>query len=144
MGSSSVIVTGLVLMPIALVLAFVVPGNKTIPLGDLANLIPVMSVIVLSVRGNVFRAVLLGIPIVIGYLLIATNLAPLFTRLSARVGVMMDGGYQGLITAFTDGGNPIRFWFYYMFRGNWVALAIIAPAAVLLFLTWRVYRRWMR
>ena len=144
MGSASVIVTGLVLMPIALVLAFVVPGNKTIPLGDLANLIPVMSVIVLSVRGNVFRAVLLGIPIVIGYLLIATNLAPLFTRLSARVGVMTDGGYQGLITAFTDGGNPIRFWFYYMFRGNWVALAIIAPAAVLLFLTWRVYRRWMK
>ena len=142
MGSSSVIVTGLVLMPIAIGLAFVVPGNKTIPLGDLANLIPVMSVIVLSVRGNVFRAVLMGIPIVIGYLLIATNLAPLFTRLSARVGVMAEGGYQGLITAFTDGGNPIRFWFYRMFRGDWVALVIVVPAAVLMYLTWRLYRRW--
>jgi PTS system galactitol-specific IIC component len=143
MGSNSVIVTGLVLMPIALVLAFVVPGNRTIPLGDLANLIPVMSVIVLSVRGNVFRAVLIGIPIVIGYLHIATNLAPLFTRLSARVGVETEGGYSGLITAFTDGGNPIRFWFYHMFRGDLVALLMVVPAAVLLFLTWRIYRRWM-
>jgi PTS system galactitol-specific IIC component len=144
MGSSSIIVTGLILMPIALVLAFAIPGNKTIPLGDLANLIPVMSVIVLSVRGNVIRAVFLGIPIIIGYLLIATNLAPLFTRLSARVGVMAEGDYRGLITAFTDGGNPIRFWFYHMFRGDWVALVVIVPAAALIFLTWSIYRSWTR
>ena len=63
------------------------------------------------------------------------------TRLSAQVGVMADGGYQGLITAFTDGGNPIRFWFYHMFRGDWAALAVIVPAAVLVYLTWRIYRR---
>jgi PTS system galactitol-specific IIC component len=141
MGNTSVIVTGLVLMPVSLALAFVIPGNRSIPLGDLANLISVMSLIVLSMRGNVFRAVLVGIPIVIAYLLIATILAPLFTTLSARAGAVMEGGYTGLITAFTDGGNPIRYWFYHMFRGNWIALVIIAPAALLGYLTWRSYKR---
>jgi PTS system galactitol-specific IIC component len=99
-----------------------------------------MSLIVLSMRGNVFRAILVGIPIVIGYLLIATVLAPMFTTLSAEAGAVFEGGYSGLITAFTDGGNPIRFWFYHMFRGNWIALLIILPASILGFLTWRKYR----
>ena len=75
-----------------------------------------------------------------GRVLIATTLAPLFTTLSAQAGVVMEGGYTGLITAFTDGGNPIRYWFFHMFRGNWIALALIVPAAGLIFLTWRRYK----
>jgi len=140
MGLQSVIVTGLVLMPVSIGLAFIVPGNKTIPLGDLANLVSVLAVIVLAVRGNVFRAVLAGIPIVIAYLLIATNLAPLYTRLAAQAGSRTS--YTGLITAFTDGGNPIRFWFFHLFQGHWIALALLAPAAALLWFAWRRYRRW--
>ncbi|HUX22010.1 MAG TPA: PTS transporter subunit IIC [Spirochaetia bacterium] len=140
MRSSSVIVTGLILMPISILLAFIVPGNKTIPLGDLANLVSVMSLIVLSVRGNVFRAVIAGIPIVVGYLLIATKLAPLFTSISSQVGAVPKEGYSGLITAFTDGGNPIRYWFYRMFLGGPWALGILVPAGLLLYLTWRRFR----
>jgi PTS system galactitol-specific IIC component len=138
MGLQSVIVTGLVLMPVSLGLAFVIPGNKTIPLGDLANLVSVLSVIVLAMRGNVFRAVLAGVPIVIGYLLIATNLAPLYTRLAAQAGSRTS--YAGPITAFTDGGNPIRFWFFHLFQGNWIAFAVLAPAGALMWLAWRRYR----
>jgi PTS system galactitol-specific IIC component len=140
MGLQSVIVTGLVLMPVSLGLAFVIPGNKTIPLGDLANLVSVLAVIVLATRGNVFRAVLAGVPIVIGYLLIATSLAPLFTRLAAQAGSQTS--YAGPITAFTDGGNPLRFWFFHLFQGNWIALLLLAPAAALLWLAWRRYRAW--
>ncbi len=142
MGMQSVIVTGLVLMPVSLGLAFVVPGNKTIPLGDLANLVSVLALIVLAARGNVFRAVLAGVPIVIGYLLIASSLAPLFTRLAAQAGSQTS--YAGPITAFTDGGNPLRFWFFHLFQGNWVALLLLAPAAALLWLAWRRYRRWQK
>ncbi len=143
MKNNSVIITGLILMPISLGLAFAVPGNGSIPLGDLANLISVMSLIVLTTRNNVFRAVLVGVPIVIGYLLIATRLAPLFTALSSQTGALSEQNYPGLITAFTDGGNPIRYWFYHMFRGSWVALAVIPPALLLMFFTWRKYRSWV-
>jgi PTS system galactitol-specific IIC component len=142
MGLQPVIVTGLVLMPVSLGLAFLIPGNKTIPLGDLANLVSVMSVIVLAMRGNVFRAVLAGVPVVIGYLLISTALSPLFTRLAARTGSA--ASYAGPITAFTDGGNPLRFWFFHLFQGDRLALLLLLPAAFLLWLAWRRHRRWQR
>ncbi len=140
MKNNSVIITGLILMPISIGIAFILPGNKLIPLGDLANLISVMSLIVLAVNSNVIRAVFIGIPVIIGYMLIATNLAPLFTKLSSEVGVTFENNYDGLITAFTDGGNPIRYWFFYMFKGNIIALAIIPVVLFLLFITWKVYK----
>ena len=141
MKNKSVIVTGLLLMPIAIGIAFILPGNKTIPLGDLPNLISVMSVIVLFSRSNVFRGVLIGIPIVITYLLIATHFAPLFTELSKQVGVVYDASYSGNITAFTDGGNQVRFWIYYIFKGNIIALTIIPVVLALFYLTWRNYKK---
>lgn len=141
MQSSPVIVTGLLLMPISIGIAFILPGNKMLPLGDLANLIAVMSVIVLATRGNVFRAVLIGIPIVVAYLLIATHFAPLYTTLAARADAESVRAYAGEITAFADGGNPLRLWFYYLFRGNIWAIAAIPPCLGLMYLCWRNYKR---
>ena len=141
MQNNAVIVTGLILMPVSIAIAFVLPGNKVLPLGDLANLIAVMSVLVLAVRGNVFRGVIIGIPIVIAYLLISTQLAPLYTELSARVGAVTAAGYAGDITAFTDGGNPVRWWFLRMFQGSWYALAAVP---VVLALCWYTYRRYRK
>lgn len=141
MRNPAVIATGLILMPISIAIAFVLPGNRTLPLGDLANLISVMSVIVLATRGNVFRAVLIGIPIVVGYLLICTHFAPLYTTLAAQAGSSAAANYAGEITAFTDGGNPVRWWFYYLFRGNLWALAAIPAVGGLMYLAWRNYRR---
>jgi PTS system galactitol-specific IIC component len=141
MQNSAVIVTGLLLMPISIAIAFVLPGNKVLPLGDLANLIAVMSVIVLVTRSNVFRAVIIGIPIIIGYLLISTHLAPLYTTLAAKVGAVTTQGYAGDITAFTDGGNPVRFWFFSLFKGDLIALLAIPVVLALMYYSWRLNRK---
>ena len=135
--NKSVIVTGLILMPIALVIAFILPGNKTLPLGDLPNLISVMSVTVLICGSNVFRGIILGIPVIVGYLLIATQFAPLFTSLSQQIGLDYTKDFSGNITAFTDGGNPIRYWFFYIFKGNLIAISIIPIVSILFFITWK-------
>jgi len=82
-----------------------------------------------------------GIPIIIAYLLISTHFAPLYTTLAARAGAESVRSYAGEITAFTDGGNPVRFWFSYLFRGNVWAFAAIPPAFGLMYLCWRYYRR---
>jgi PTS system galactitol-specific IIC component len=132
MSHKSVIATGLLLMPIALVLAFLVPGNRTLPLGDLPNLISVMSVTVLASRGNVIRAVLTGIPLTAGYLWIASAFAPIYTRLSAAAGVRFETTRE--ITAFTDGGNHVRYWLYYLFEGNpWAIAGVIVMGGMLWF-----------
>ncbi|MEI6876497.1 MAG: ABC transporter permease, partial [Spirochaetota bacterium] len=84
-----------------------------------------------------FRAVIIGIPVVVSYLLIATHFAPLYTRLSAQVGALATDSYAGQITAFADGGNPLRFWFFYLFQGNPFALGGVPVVAALMFVAWK-------
>jgi galactitol PTS system EIIC component len=94
----------------------VLPGNKVLPLGDLPNLISVMSVSVLMFRGNVFRAVLAGIPVIVSFLLISSSMSPLFTDLARKTpSFSMEG--LGQITAFTDGGHQIRFLIFHLYQG---------------------------
>ena len=88
-----------------------------------------------------FRAVLIGIPIVAAYLLISTHFAPMYTALSAQVGAVTAQSYAGEITAFTDGGNPVRFWFFYLFRGNILALVAIPAVLALMYYAWRRNRK---
>ena len=139
MSNKSVMITGLILMPIALVVALIVPGNKVLPLGDLPNLISVMSVTVLISRGNVIRSVITGIPIVVTYLLISSNLAGLITDLSAKSGIAFGSGQQ--ITAFTDGGNQVRFYLLRLFQGNWIAIGLIPVILGMMYLSYRRAKR---
>ena len=140
LGNPSVIATGLILMPISLGLAFILPGNRLIPLGDLPNLISIFSLLVLVMRGNVFRAIIAGIPVVAAFMLIASGLAPLFTRLAAGTGMDFGNG-SAAMTAFTDGGNPIRWWFLQLKAVDGLALAAILPVGFLLWLSWRGHKK---
>lgn len=140
MTNPSVIATGLILIPVSLLIAFILPGNKVIPLGDLPNLISIMSLVTLVMGGNVVRAVLAGIPIVATFLLIASKMAPLYTQQAVAAGMNLGGGGQE-ITAFTDGGNQLRYWFFWLFQGNIVALAIIPVVLAMLWFSWRTYRK---
>jgi galactitol PTS system EIIC component len=125
MGHKSVIMTGLILMGLAIGIALVLPGNRVLPLGDLPNLISVMSISVLMFRGNVFRAVLAGIPVIITFLLISSSMAPLFTDLARKTpSFNMDG--LGLITAFTDGGHQVRFLIFHLYQGELWAFGLLA------------------
>jgi galactitol PTS system EIIC component len=125
MGHKSVIMTGLILMGLAIGIALVLPGNRVLPLGDLPNLISVMSISVLMFRGNVFRAVLAGIPVIITFLLISSSMAPLFTDLARKTpSFNMDG--LGLITAFTDGGHQVRFLIFHLYQGELWAFGVLA------------------
>lgn len=136
----SVMTTGLVLMPLSLILAFLIPGNRMIPAGDLPNLISIMSLSVLVFRGNVFRAVLSALPIVITFMLVASDLAPLLTRLGAQSGVaaLAQGGAE--VTAFTDGGNPVRYWMFKLFLGEMWAWLLLPLGLGFIWFTWRQHR----
>lgn len=135
MNHKSVMVTGIILMPIALAISLVLPGNKTLPLGDLPNLISIMAVTVLVSRGNVIRSVMTGIPIVATFLLISSQLAPLITELSTQSGITIGDGQ--LITAFTDGGNHARYFLLHLFKGNMIAITVIPIILFMMFLSYR-------
>lgn len=78
-GNPAIISTALLLTPISVFIAFVLPGNEVLPLGDLANLAVMASMIALASRGNIFRTVLAAIPVIIADLWIATKIAPFIT-----------------------------------------------------------------
>ncbi len=138
--NSSVVTTGLILMPLSILIAFVLPGNRLVPLGDLPNLISIMSVVVIVMRGNVVRAVIAGIPIVASFMLIASKMAPLYTKLLAGTGLAgVDAGQT--ITAFTDGGNQIRFWLFHLFQGNLAAFLVLPAVGAALWFSWRAAER---
>ncbi len=139
MTNPSVIATGLILIPVSLAVAFILPGNRVIPLGDLPNLISIMSLTVLIMKGNVIRSVLAGIPVVATFLLFSSKMAPLYTSQALAVGMDLGTG-TGEITAFTDGGNQMRFWFYWLFQGNLAAIAVIPVVLGMMWFAWRKHR----
>lgn len=136
-GNPAVIVTGILLMPVALILAFILPGVRFIPLGDLPNTIGAVVMIVVATKGNVVRAFLAGIPIIIGKLYAASAMANVFTGLAAETGYKVNG-YEGSITSFLDGGNLMRIWIVKLFTGNIWAIAFLPIAVYLLYFTWKL------
>jgi galactitol PTS system EIIC component len=72
----------LVCVPIALVLALVLPGNRMLPFGDLAALPFYVLWGVAAARGHMLRGLLNAVVILCGILLIGTSLAPLTTDLA--------------------------------------------------------------
>jgi galactitol PTS system EIIC component len=136
MHHKSVVVTGLLLMALSVGIALVLPGNRVLPLGDLPNVISVMSLSVLMMRGNVFRAVLAGIPVIITFLWVASSMAPAYTELAHQAPAFNVEGL-GLITAFTDGGHQLRYWLYSLYQAQWWAIAVLPLVGAGIFFTRR-------
>ncbi len=139
-GIPAVMVTTILLIPFAILLAFILPGINFIPLGDLTNLTVPVALIVLATGGNVIRAFIIGIPVVIANLYFASALAPLFTRMANAANYKVEG-YDGIFTSFLDGGNILRGWLAYLASGNWIAIAAIPIIAALLWYARKVGKR---
>ncbi len=80
-GHPAAIATSLILVPIAIGLAVIIPGNHVLPFGDLATIPFMVAMVIPVVRGNVFRSVIIGSVVLAVGLLIATNVRPCTPRL---------------------------------------------------------------
>lgn len=136
-GDTAVISSGLILVPLAILFAFITPGNEMLPVGDLANMAVMISMIVLATKGNVFRSILIGIPVIIADLLIGTALAPTITEMAQGVNFEIPEGSSGLVSSFLDGGNPFRYWLVQIFNGNLIALILIPIIAIIIYMLYR-------
>ncbi|AIM17083.1 PTS system galactitol-specific transporter subunit IIC [Bacillus sp. X1(2014)] len=83
-GHPSVMATALILVPITLFLAVILPGNKVLPFGDLATIPFYIAFVVAFLRGNIVHSVLAGTVMVALSLYMATNFAEVHT-------LMMEG-----------------------------------------------------
>lgn len=92
LGEPSVIAVGLVLVPVTILLAFIIPGNKVLPFADLAVIPFLLCLIVSLTKGNVIRSLMLGTIVMALVLITATDISPIQTVLAHNAGVTFPEG----------------------------------------------------
>ncbi|MCQ2009502.1 PTS galactitol transporter subunit IIC [Sporolactobacillus sp. STSJ-5] len=79
-GHPAVTSTSLLMIPVALFLAVILPGNKVLPFGDLTLFVFVFTIMVSAFRGNIIRSLIGGAIYTIPMLYLSTWLAPTVTK----------------------------------------------------------------
>jgi galactitol PTS system EIIC component len=141
-GHPSVLSTMLLLIPVAVLLSVVLPGNRLLPLGDLANIWVPISMVVLACRGNIVRSFIIGIPCLALNLYVASWAAPVLTKVAKQVHFPVEGNNE--ISSLLDGGNPFRFWMVKIFEGDVVALGLIPAVTFLLLVAYKLTQRQLK
>jgi len=136
-GHPAAIASALVLVPIAILLSVILPGNRVILFADLAVIPFVVAMTAPVMRGNVLRIVIAGtITLAIGFY-IATSMAPLFTSAAVASGFSLPAGAVQ-ITSIADGFLWPPFLFVRTVQGlgalGLVVLLVLLAAAFFFFL----------
>ena len=123
-GHSSVLAASLLLVPITLLLAVILPGNTTLPLGDLATIPFIICLMVPVFRGDIFRSVIGGGILLAGALYISSWATPFITETAKSANFDLGGNTS--ITVLSDGGA----WTTILFGGlgdlaGWIGIGIV-------------------
>lgn len=108
-GHPTTILVGAILIPITLVLAFILPGNKVLPFADLASTAFFVAFITPLVKGNFFRTLIYGTVIMVVVLYVASAFAPGLTAIAQSIGYEFPVN-SSMITGLSE--------------GNWIAYVL--------------------
>lgn len=123
-GHPAVLSSSLLLVPITILLAVILPGNTTLPFGDLATIPFLVCLMAAVFAGNIVRTVIAGSIYMVSILYITSWVAPLVTMSAKAANFDLQGNSS--ITALAEGG----LWTTWMYIGltkilSWGGLAII-------------------
>ncbi len=139
-GETNTLVTGVLLIPIMLVLAFILQplGNNVLPMADLCALPYMVEVFVCVSNGNIAKSVVMGaIWFGIG-LLLFSQLAPTFTQVAVGTGqfTVPEGALN--VCSFGIVCHPFMIALFYVFwKGGIVAIAVAVVLYVVLYVWFR-------
>jgi PTS system galactitol-specific IIC component len=116
----------LLCVPIALLLALVLPGNRMLPFGDLAALPFYILWGVAASRGNMVRGLMNAVVILVGILYIGTSLGPLTTELAKAANfhpeaLTSSAGHYELWSGVALGSHVVP----------WIVLALFQPGTTI-------------
>ncbi|MGI6145508.1 MAG: PTS transporter subunit IIC [Peptococcia bacterium] len=126
-GEEANLTSGLLLMPIMLLIAVIQPGNRMLPLADLAAIPFGIIAATVAMRGNIFGVVVTSsIWYGIGQWF-NSSILEMFTQAAANAGVVVEKG--ALISSWCIGVNPIGYLGYKAFildgSGKFIGIGIL-------------------
>jgi len=136
-GHPASIATSLLMVPVVLVLAVILPGNRVLPFGDLATIPFMVCMMIPVVRGNVVRATITSTIIMIPTLYIMNALAAAQTTVARSASFNFPEG-ASTITSMVDGGNFLAGIFVWAANNFWIGNAIILAVLVI---AWTLYKK---
>lgn len=129
LGDSQVVTAGLIFIPLTLLIAVLVPGNRVLPFGDLATIGFFIAIAVAVHKGNLFRTLFSGSLIMFMTIWITNQTIPWMTALAETTG-STDG--SSLIAAMDQGGCPLTYIYTQLCTmENLAGLAVIAAVYVI-------------
>jgi PTS system galactitol-specific IIC component len=132
-GHPSAISTGLLLVPIAILLSIILPGNRMLLFADLAVLPFLTSQIAPMAKGNIVKMVFVGTFLMIFGFYFANAMAPVITEVAGGAGFAIPEN-AAMISSIADGfaWTPLAFMLLGKYTG-WIGIGLFAVLTAALF-----------
>lgn len=121
-GHPTTLIVSLLLIPVTLLLAVILPGNQFLPLASLAGMFYIFPLVLPFTKGSVVKTFIIGVIVIIMGLYMVTEMAPAFT-LAAKDVYRTTGDAAVAIPVEFEGGSidfaasPLS-WFIYQCSVN--------------------------
>jgi galactitol PTS system EIIC component len=139
-GESATLITGIMLMPLVLVVAFILPGNRTLPMLDLVAIPYLIQPIIAVSNGNIAKSTISGVIWFAIALLVASATAPLFTEVALSVGIPLASGVA-LVTSFGILAQPMAVLIFLPFiSGNPILIGLVVVAYFVFYFLMKKYK----
>jgi PTS system galactitol-specific IIC component len=106
LGHPQVISASLIFVPLSIVIAALIPGNRVLPFGDLATIGFFVAIAVGVHKGNIFRTLFSGTAIMVMTIWISNQMVELQTQLAQNVNML---GNATQVSSLDQAGSPITF-----------------------------------
>ena len=137
-GHPTTLVVSLLLIPVTLILAVVLPGNEFLPLASLAGMFYIFPLILPITKGNVVKTFIIGLVVILIGLYFVTDLAPFFT-LAAHDVFAATGDAAVAIPEGFDGGSldfassPLAWVIFHLsYSLKWIGVAVLVLGTMFL------------
>ena len=130
-GSPVTLTISLLMIPLTILLAFILPGNEFLPIASLSGLTFMFVLITPICRNDFFRTLVVGAVVVASALLIGTSIAPIFTKAAVNANLFLPSN-SSLISSIDYGGSFLPYLIVKIAELKWVGVAIGAVTSAAL------------
>lgn len=128
-GNADLITTALIIIPLTILMALVLPGNQVLPFADLAVVPFRVALVVALTNGNLLKNIIIGLVVTASLLWCGTTTAPVLTEIAKSVGIKL-GANSLYISSFAATSMIQSFAVYFAF--TWHPLISI-PVLLVIF-----------